>query len=421
MRRDLTSRLIRSGAVAACLVATAWLVVPAGAVIAGMSALRPPLPANSLGVPQAELNSVDCLSATWCTAVGHYQSISGSESLIILKNSVWGAPRPGPLPVDAAAQSNAVLNSVDCVSIDNCVTVGQYDSTTGPAGFIDTEKAGVWDSPRRTPLPANAIAANGSTLESVSCITLTTCVAVGQYANAAGNAPLIAWESAGKWNRAMASPMPASAKVKFTNQLSGVSCTSWGNCVAVGQFTNVSPAQKALIVTENNGVWGVPFAPHLPIDTARDPWSWLFGIDCVAKGYCTAVGVYASPPVGSSSTSGEGLIVTEVNGIWGYGLRSPEPPGYLLRGHEVQLMAVSCTSVGNCVASGQLTVGADQRGVVIEQVHGGWGNATIAPHPGDFAKPLYETLAGISCRGVHCSMVGQYQATLGQPAEVVTK
>ena len=389
--------------------------VPVSASISGMSAITAPLPSNSLGVVQAELNSVSCVKTNWCIAVGHYESTRYTESLILTKNAVWGAPRPGVLPSDAAVQSNAVFNFVKCVSINNCVAVGQYNSKTGYAGFIDTDRNGVWGSPRRTPLPGDAAAGQASTLESVSCLTLTTCVAVGQYANAQGNQPLIAYESAGVWNRALRAPMPPTAKVKFTNQLSSVSCTSWGTCVAVGQFTNVSPAQKPLVDIEAGGAWHAILAPHLPGDAHRDPWSWLLGVDCVAAGNCTAVGVY------QGTQTGQGLIVSERNGIWGTGQRAAEPSGYSQWTHEVQLLAIDCTSVGNCVASGQFTQGQNQRGVVIEEIRGGWGNTTIAPHPTDATTPFYEALGGISCVGSHCSMVGQYQATLGQPAEIVTK
>jgi hypothetical protein len=81
---------------------------------------------------------------------------------------------------------------------------------------------------------------------------------------------------------------------------------------------------------------------------------------------------------------------------------------------------VSCASTGNCTAVGQLTNGLNDFGVVLTEVNGRWVTSQAAPNPTNVVAPYYATLAGVSCVHGHCSMVGQYQSSAGQPAHIVS-
>jgi hypothetical protein len=353
------------------------------------------------------------VSTTNCVAVGRYDSTSGGKAIIATDDHGWTQSAVAHLPADAIASADAMFNGVDCVSWGWCVAVGRYNNALGSEGFIETERGGVWGPGVRAPLPLGAVHSTATNLAAVSCITVLTCVAVGQYTSAAGNAPLISWEVNGKWTHARVSPLQNWAKEKYLNQLSGVSCWTWGNCVAVGQFANHTPAQLALIVTEQNGVWGNPRAANLPADAHLDPWAWLLGVSCVTAGNCTAVGAY------QGQHHGQGLIVREQGGHWYAGIRAPLPLGYYPSLYSSFLVGVNCVGIGTCSASGYFSEGQNQRGVIIRENGGAWAKAQITPHPANAAKPYYEILPGISCVPGHCVMVGQYQASGGQPAEIV--
>jgi hypothetical protein len=390
----------------------------AGAVTP-MTAIEAPLPSNTVGAHEAILNGVSCNSPTQCVAVGHYESSSGGQAFIVVKNSSWGAPRPAFLPPDALPAANGTLNSVSCQSFGNCVAVGQYATANGYQGFIVTEKAGVWSQGVRAPLPGDAVDSSITSLYSVSCVTITTCVAVGQYKNGStvhDNQGLIVWESAGHWTKAMTAPLPAKAKANFITQLDGISCPSWGNCVAVGQYVNTNPARRPMILTESGGVWVSSVTARLPLDSHYNPWAGLFSVKCTGIGNCVAVGVY------QGAHGGQGLIIGSINGQWGRGIVAPLPSGYSYAVNSAQLLSVSCIGLGYCQAVGFFTAGQINRGITISERHGGWGNSTLTPHPANAVAPYYEGLNAVSCNTiqVHCSMVGQYQALVGQPAHIVS-
>jgi len=394
----------------------AALIAPTGAAWAssGLTAAEATLPANSAPIPQADLNSVSCISPVQCVAVGRYQSNDGGHALIITKDTTWGLARSALLPADALGTANAVLNGVSCVSWGNCVAVGQYETAAGFEGLIETERGGIWKYPVRSPLPSDNVGSSVTSLNSVSCVAINHCVAVGQYTNAAGNQAFIAWQAAGVWDRATRSPLPRRAKSNFITQLDGVSCTSWGYCVAVGQYVNSAPARRGMIVTEAAGVWNKAVGAQLPTNSHANPWAGLFSVRCVSLGNCVAVGVYEGP------SHGQGLIIGESHGVWGRGLVAPLPAGFAPGAYASQLLSVSCVSVGNCTAVGQFTAGQIDRGVLISEIKGGWGNPTLTPQPSNAVSPYFEALNGVSCVTTHCSMVGQYQAQLGQPAEIIS-
>jgi hypothetical protein len=422
----MTGRSLGRVAATALAVALGALVVPGPGfakvvvVPTTVHVQSAPLPKNSSGSPQAELTGIWCNSFSHCVAVGRYEARSGGQALLLTKSTIWRATGAAFLPPDALRVADARFTAVDCPSVNNCVAVGQYNSHNGYQGFIETEKNGHWLRGVRAPLPPDAVTATDATFSNtslfgVSCITITTCVAVGQYVNATGNEPLIAFEHAGVWNHAIEGPMPNYSKPKFTNQLSAISCWSWGNCVAVGQFTNQSPAQLALIDTEVDGIWGSPVAATLPDDADRDPWAWLEGVHCLSAANCVAVGVY------NGTLDGQGLIVNKVAGVWGKGLVAPRPKGFTSPSNGTQLLGVHCTALGSCLAVGQETVSPIiDFGVTVTEKKGGWGNPKITPSPKDVKIPIYTAMTAVSCGYAYCAMVGQYRSATGQPAVIVT-
>jgi hypothetical protein len=133
-------------------------------------------------------------------------------------------------------------------------------------------------------LASNFNGAFMSRLSGVSCTGDSTCMAVGLTVpsqSAGTNALALQWVR-GTWtllNTANAS--------QTINILHGVSCTSAGNCLAVGHFQDIKGQQDAMAEFWNGSSWsfeGLPTPPGSVPD--------LNGVSCSSPGICTAVGLF---------------------------------------------------------------------------------------------------------------------------------
>ena len=74
-------------------------------------------------------------------------------------------------------------------------------------------------------------------------------------------------ETGGAWGPAIPLTLPADAEGPPAVQLatlSGVTCTSPGNCVAVGRYSRSDDSRWPIVVTESNGQWGTAQLLGLP-------------------------------------------------------------------------------------------------------------------------------------------------------------
>ena len=401
---------------ASCLAASALVAPLASYAATPLIPAVAPLPSGADTIPQAYLNGVVCTSSTQCVAVGRYQAHSGGGKALIISRSggSWGSAHSVTLPANAANPADATLNAVACRSFGNCTAVGSYGVAGGRAAMIVVEHSGTWSAAFRSPLPGGWVLSGVTALNAVHCTSVANCIAVGQFTKASGNQGFIVHSSGGVWGHALTAPLPVRAKSNFITQLDGVTCTTAGNCTAVGQYVNTDPAREAMILTEVSGAWVSSKKVELPTNAHRDPWAGLFSITCSSVGYCTSVGVYQGPH------GGQGLISVEAGGVWRRGIAAPLPPGQSVINRSVQLLSVTCTSFGNCRAVGQDSAGLVDYGVMETEKSGHWG-AVVTPRPVDASSPIYNVLNAISCASTaRCQMVGEYQAHLGQPALTIS-
>jgi hypothetical protein len=257
-----------------------------------------PLPPPELGSDVREiLNSVSCISATFCEAVGTGGSGPNAE---MWNGTSWTVQaRPGfdvtpqavscgavdfCVSVNGAGQVNTwdgtawsaatsvpgfrPFTSVSCVSASFCEAVGQ-----GPAG----ENAVVWNGSTWTPQPTAGDP--GEAPNAVSCSAVNSCEAVGStgfltFAEA--------WDGS-TWTL-QSTPNPSGFQFSL---LSGVSCTSADSCTAVGQSqTNGQVFSSTLGEVWDGTAWTLRSTPNKP--TAGR--NILSGVSCGASRMCTAVG-----------------------------------------------------------------------------------------------------------------------------------
>ncbi len=223
------------------------------------------------GADNVQLNGVWCASATWCIAVGGSQitGVNGLPLTEVWNGSGWKIVPAPTLP----GAATTTLTSISCTSITACVAVG----SARPAGVgVQSALIERWDGSnwtiQSTPSPP------ATTLTSVSCPSTTTCVAVG-YTDPDSNiqdaaARVEGWDGS-SWTIQNTPSPPVAA-------LSGVSCTSATSCEAVG---SAGSSTTTLAEDWHGSSWTVQSMPTL--STWGDA---LSAVSCTSTTACQAVG-----------------------------------------------------------------------------------------------------------------------------------
>jgi Bacterial Ig-like domain (group 3) len=332
--------------------------------------------------PDVAVNDVACPSSTSCTAVGSYESPSGTRQVFIegLASGTWTTvPGPGP-----SATAND-LDAVSCPSTTSCVAVGYYATTKTDQALVEKFSGAAWSV---SPSPDEGTGYNQ--LNGVSCPSAGGCVAVGFYTAGSAERVLIETLANGSWTLTPSPPLTASS-----SYLESVSCPSSTLCVAVGYDYN-GVGRRTLVEVMADGVWSVARSPNVGTGD-----NLLDSVSCWSAVACTAVGYY------TAGKSHEGLAETlGANGWAVTTIPQPSVSGDYPSG-------VSCTPTGSCALVGNYASGP--RGTVAQTLvetlgTGAWA-VVVSPSPdagGDY-------LAAVSCvTGASCVAVGHYSAGVAQ-------
>ena len=276
-------------------------------------------PADAAAKQQTELGSVSCLTTSFCGAAGDFRNSQNGTQVDVLSevNGSWKA-QDAPLPADAAAPANALdgIESISCTAASVCEAVGNYRTAAGGApALLEHYSGGTW-SGSQAPEPQDA--ATGSSqnalLRSVSCTFDGGCVAVGNYLLVQGDADHALVDSiANGVATAVSAPVPADVGATPNEALQSVSCLDVNNCAAVGTYlTASSPTSVGLIDQESNGTWHSQ-AAALPPNAAvgANAFSSLAAVSCTSRWACDAVGSYSDP-----NTFGVQVAFTPPEGYW---------------------------------------------------------------------------------------------------------
>ena len=272
------------------------------------------------------------------------------------------------------------------------------------ASSIAATPNGYWLVGAEAAMPGNAAVAASQvvSINDISCSSAGNCTAVGSYTDNSGHREgLMLTETSGAWATGVEATLPGDAAAIPSASVTAVSCTSPGNCSAVGTYANVSPnygTSAALLLTETDGTWAAGVSSSLPADAMTgsqgNQSGDLVSISCVSAGNCTAVGTYRlNDHLGDSA----GLLVTQSGGTWSNGLEAPLP-GNATAGHATLVNSVSCVSAGNCVAVGAYNDRA--RALLLTQINGSWGAA-------EASGPMGSILVSVACPSAgNCTAVG---------------
>ncbi len=275
-------------------------------------------------------DGVSCTSSSFCVAVGQR---SGSGTDLTLVESWDGSTWSVVQSPNALNSPNNGLTGVSCTSSTNCEAVG-FDapvagSDSSAKTLVESWNGNTWSvisSPNRY---AGSYAEDF--LSAISCVTETTCFAVGSYdiglgASTSSGTLVQSWNGS-TWSTVSAIPDQGdTARI-----LNAVSCSSTTTCTAVGYSENTSTDsdERTLVESWKGSTWSVAPNPSTAVEGA------LSGVFCVSPTRCTLVG-------GDSA----GTLVETWNGIKGSIVPTPE------RGFRPLLSAVSCPQTTHCVAVG---------------------------------------------------------------------
>jgi hypothetical protein len=372
-------------------------------------------------------DGISCWSAGNCTAVGTYPDSSnvGQAMAATATSRTWAQATEVTAPSDFGTNGVAILRGISCSSAGNCAAVGDYAINNFGAtthAMVTTETSGNWAQATKLTLPSNANTTSG-TLRGVSCWSPGNCTAVGYYADSSNvGRVMAATETSGIWAPATEVMLPSDANTTNpTNPietLAGISCSSAGNCTASGQYTDSSGAVRPMAATETSGTWAqatpLTSPPNAGSGTFPSGGGFLTAISCWSAGNCTTVGTYIA-------TGGQSQLMaaTQTSGAWAQATQLPLPSNS--NGGLPTPQAISCSSAGNCTASGQYPAPSGNQAMALTETSGTWEAAQITL-PSNAANSFGQnaSLGGVSCTTAgNCTGAGNYIDTSGHSHAMV--
>ena len=234
---------------------------------------------------------VSCVSATYCVAGGSYVPASNlNDSVAIV--GVWNGSTWRMITAPAVGTFNyTAFYTISCATTTFCMLGGTYASSVrapNGGGYFTTliERFNGTSFTRGTDATLTPQGGYASYINSVSCTSTASCVAVGAQDKISGPLAWHGWAetfNGSRWTRAVLS-LPANTPTA----LNAVSCATSSYCVAVGgagPYTNGTTG-KAIFAVMNGSSWALHYA-----NPPAGQGNLLLGGECLTTTYCVASGV----------------------------------------------------------------------------------------------------------------------------------
>jgi hypothetical protein len=244
-------------------------------------------PVKIPGAGATALNAVSCTAAARCTAVGNvFITRRGQRPLAERWDGHAWAIQPTPAP---PGSNPSRLSAVSCNAADNCVAVG---TISNPGSTLGPPMAESWDGSSWTlqaiPDPSGSF---GVLLTGLSCASATSCFATGENFTSLVNNPSSTQALVEHWDGSTwtIQPVPIAGGAP-DSALNGVSCVSATSCTAVGHYV-----RGALAEYWNGSVWRQQQTTHPAGHNQLAGVSCLFAHSCTAVGFIRRPGVSPGP------------------------------------------------------------------------------------------------------------------------------
>ena len=302
----------------------------------------------------------------------------------------------------------AQVTAISCSSAGNCSAGGIYATGANflTEPFVVNEISGVWQTAIEVPGIATLNTGNNANLTSLSCSSAGNCAAAGSYTSSTGLQAFVVSETNGVWGSAI--EVAGALNVNGYGEAFGVSCTSNGNCAAGGQYEDASYLNQAFVIDETNGTWGTAIeVPGIGALNVKGQAS-VDSISCSSPGNCAASGTYLG-----ASFHGEAFVVSETNGVWG---SATTVASSLNVGNNAVSGTISCSSAGNCAAGGLYADAAGKmQAFVVDGSSGTWGSAIEVPGTATLNAGGSANVGSVSCSSAgNCAAVGSYTDAAGK-------
>jgi len=335
------------------------------------------------------LPGVSCLSDSDCLAVGYYENHDLVRRTLV---ESWNGTTWSIVPSPNEGTKNNGLSGVSCVSPTSCEAVGDYDNGSGATeNLVESWNGTTWSI-----VPSPERGASSNSLDNVTCISTTWCTAVGNFVNTGG----VTQSLVESWNGATWSIVPTPDEGAHSNLLDNLSCDSTTWCVAAGYFYNGSAVTQTLVESWNGTTWSIVPTPNIGTKS-----NTLLGVSCTSTSSCTAVG-YDVPtsPVIRGGIHAVNLIESWNGTSWSV-VPSPNEGT-----DSNNLFDISCVSPTSCVAVGSQYEGRKGKRVshtLIESWNGtSW---SVVPSPNYGSTRAINLLLGVSCvLSGSCAAVGYH-------------
>jgi hypothetical protein len=234
-----------------------------------------PFPSLPTGAESGELDAISCMPGPACMAVGRFDGPGlAAERWDGSSWSTQSMPVPTVPPVSSTL---SWVRGLSCLSSRFCIAVG-YGGQENILSGEDQTFAERWDgsswSVQTTPRGAGEFEFYG-----VSCTSPSACTAVGSYSRGPS---LPARTLAERWNGTSWSVQRTPNGSGSDNYLSGISCASSRECVAVGD-SGPQLLEAPLVERWDGTRWSIERTP----DVGN---GGLGAVSCTSRIICTAVG-----------------------------------------------------------------------------------------------------------------------------------
>jgi len=336
-----------------------------------------------------------------------------------LPGSSWGTAEKIPGMTSLNLGQGSIATSISCTTGGYCAAGGVYtDGTLALQAFVANEVSGVWKDAEEVPGTAALNTGHAARVQSVSCASAGNCSAGGYY-TAGNQKAFVVNEVNGVWGKAVQVPGTATLSAGGAAQITVISCITAAalDCSAGGNYTLLSGAEEAFVVNETNGKWGnaeeVPNSGTLNVDKAAT----VTAISCASSTACSAVGSYKTTV--DSDLVTDVFYVDKTAGTWGNAEEIPGLSAFNSTGTLTAAMtSISCSAPGDCVAGGS----GSSQALLVTESGGTWGNAEAAPGTVALNTGLSAKVTGVSCTSTgNCSASGYYAAGTGDETFVMTE
>jgi hypothetical protein len=191
------------------------------------------------------LEAIACPAQGACTAGGFYSDgVSKKQQGFVIgeTSGLWGPAEDVPLVPQLNTGGSADVLTVACLAAGECGAGGFYRDATGLEGFIGSEVSDTWDG--SIELPGSG---GNAQIDAEACPAFGRCVVGGYIADTHGNRqPFV--EQSNAWPTA--APVPDNLNKGSLGEVTSLSCTSLGSCVAGGFYTDAKGGRQAFVVTQ---------------------------------------------------------------------------------------------------------------------------------------------------------------------------